>query len=418
MPVKNFHGMRVDVVELLREIGVRLLRWPGGNFAGEYNWKDGLLPVDMRAPFESYMGLETQAHSLGYDFSEINTDDFVALCREIGAEPFITINPTWNTKEECVQWVEYCNGDAGTEYGRLRIERGYEEPYNVKFWSLGNEFGYGHMEGDNTPQGYGRMGLEFGKKMLEAFPDLTLCSSGPYPNTDWVEHAAKPLAGIAPLVSLHTYITQPIFVEAEKYEEEYYTCIDKVDSQARALVRRQRKELNDDSLRISFDEWNVWYGWYRPKSVNDGIFTASMFHMLIEEAEPCGMDVACHFEAVNEGAIRVEWDKAFLTPSGQMFSVMKNHIGGRLCFAAKDAVATEKEDSLTITLINRSYDGNKKFTLPEYGKTVVSTLYEAESVLPYSDFRIKDVDLTATEDGYEVILPKHSVMLIRMKKKQ
>ncbi len=418
MPVKNFHGMRVDVVELLREIGVRLLRWPGGNFAGEYNWKDGLLPVDMRAPFESYMGLETQAHSLGYDFSEINTDDFVALCREIGAEPFITVNPTWNTKEECVQWVEYCNGDAGTEYGRLRIERGYEEPYNVKFWSLGNEFGYGHMEGDNTPQGYGRMGLEFGKKMLEAFPDLTLCSSGPYPNTDWVEHAAKPLAGIAPLVSLHTYITQPIFVEAEKYEEEYYTCIDKVDSQARALVRRQRKELNDDSLRISFDEWNVWYGWYRPKSVNDGIFTASMFHMLIEEAEPCGMDVACHFEAVNEGAIRVEWDKAFLTPSGQMFSVMKNHIGGRLCFAAKDAVATEKEDSLTITLINRSYDGNKKFTLPEYGKTVVSTLYEAESVLPYSDFEVKDVDLTATEDGYEVILPKHSVMLIRMKKKQ
>ena len=107
-----------------------------------------------------------------------------------------------------------------------------------------------------------------------------------------------------------------------------------------------------------------------------------------------------------------------MTPSGQMFSVMKNHIGGRLCFAAKDAVATEKEDSLTITLINRSYDGNKKFTLPEYGKTVVSTLYEAESVLPYSDFRIKDVDLTATEDGYEVILPKHSVMLIRMKKKQ
>lgn len=416
MPEKNFHGMRCDVVELLREIGVKLLRWPGGNFAGEYNWKDGLLPCDMRAPLQSYMGIETQAHSMGYDYSEINTDDFIALCKEIGAEPFITINPTWNTKEECVQWLEYCNGDATTEYGRLRIERGHAEPYNVKFWSLGNEFGYGHMEGDNSSKGYGKMGIEYGSKMKEMDSSITLCSSGPYPNQDWVENAAKPLGKIAPLVSLHTYILQPIYVEPEKYEEEYYTCIDKVDSQARTLLYQQRSELKDDSLRISFDEWNVWYGWYRPKSVSDGIFTASMLHMLIEEAEATGMDVACHFEAVNEGAIRVEWDKAFLTPSGQMFSVMKNHIGGKLCFTSKDAIATEKNDILTITFINRSYDECKRFTFPKYGKTVVSKLYEGESVLPYSDFIIKDAALVEVEDEYEVMLPKHSVMMITMKK--
>ena len=121
----------------------------------------------MRAPFESHLGMETQPHSLGYDFNEINTDDFLALCKEIGAEPFITINPTWNTEEECAQWVEYCNGDADTEYGRIRIERGYKEPYNVKYWSLGNEFGYGHMEGDNTAAGYGKNGKRYGIKMLE-----------------------------------------------------------------------------------------------------------------------------------------------------------------------------------------------------------------------------------------------------------
>jgi len=416
LPEKNFHGMRLDVVELLREIGVKLLRWPGGNFAGEYNWKDGLLPCDMRAPLQSYMGIETQAHSMGYDYSELNTDDFIALCKEIGAEPFITINPTWNTKEECAQWLEYCNGGADTEYGRLRMERGFVEPYHVKFWSLGNEFGYGHMEGDNSSKGYGKMGLEFGKKMLETDPSITLCSSGPYPNQDWAEHAAKPLGKIAPLVSLHTYIQQPIYVEPEKYEEEYYECIDKVDSQARALVRQQRAELGDDSLRISFDEWNVWYGWYRPKSVSDGIFTASMFHMLIEEAAPCGMDVACHFEAVNEGAIRVEWDKAFLTASGQMFAVMKNHIDGKLCFTSKDAVVTERDGVLTITLINRSYDGCKKFELPKYGENVGAKLYEGESVLPYSDFIVKDAVLTEKGEGYETVLPKYSVMMVQMKK--
>ena len=417
LPKKNFHGMRPDVIELLRRMGVKLLRWPGGNFAGEYNWKDGLLPADMRAPFESCMGLETQPHSMGYDFSEINTDDFVALCREIGAEPFITINPTWNTPEECAQWVEYCNGDGSTEYGRLRTERGYEEPYNVKFWSLGNEFGYGHMEGDNTPSGYGRMGKEFGEKMLAVSPDIKLCSSGPYPNADWVRYAAKPLGQIAPLVSLHSYVGQPVYAEPDQYEEEYYECISKVDTQCRELVHRMRKDLDDDTLRISLDEWNVWYGWYRPKSVNDGIFTASMLHMLIEEAKPSGIDMACHFEAVNEGAIRVEWDSAFLTPSGEMFAVMKNHIGGRLCFVSKDAAATEKDGVLTITLINRSWDGEKKFVLPDYGEVVVSRLYDAESVLPYSDFEVKDIEPDTAGENYEVTLPGHSVMLMQMRKR-
>ena len=105
LPKDHFHGMRRDVVEAMKELGIKVLRWPGGNFAGEFNWMDGLLPVDMRAPFQSYLGLETQPHTMGYDYSEINTDDFIALCREIGAEPFITINPCWNTPEENAAWV-------------------------------------------------------------------------------------------------------------------------------------------------------------------------------------------------------------------------------------------------------------------------------------------------------------------------
>ena len=150
MPTNNIRGMRPDVIEKMKEIGIKLLRWPGGNFAGEYSWKDGLLPRDKRAPFQSYLGLETQPHTHGYDFHEINTDDFVALCREIGAEPFITINPAWDTPEESAQWVEYCNGSKDTPYGALRAKNGHSEPYNVQFWSLGNEFGYGHMEGPNS----------------------------------------------------------------------------------------------------------------------------------------------------------------------------------------------------------------------------------------------------------------------------
>ena len=81
-------------------------------------------------------------------------ENLPALCREIGAEPFLTINAAWDSPEVCAAWVEYCNGPAESKYGRLRAQRGHQEPYNVKWWSLGNEMGYGHMEGANTPDGY------------------------------------------------------------------------------------------------------------------------------------------------------------------------------------------------------------------------------------------------------------------------
>ncbi|MBR4249007.1 MAG: hypothetical protein IKQ24_02510, partial [Verrucomicrobia bacterium] len=104
MPQENFHGMRRDVVDHLKAIGPRLIRWPGGNFAGEYRWKDGLLDADQRAPLQAYTEIETQPHSDGYDYHEINTDDFIALCREVGAEPLITINLGWESPEESAQW--------------------------------------------------------------------------------------------------------------------------------------------------------------------------------------------------------------------------------------------------------------------------------------------------------------------------
>ena len=115
--------MRRDTVEKLKEIGVRLLRWPGGNFAGEYRWQDMFLHPDRRAPMEGYMENETQPFTHGYDMHEIDTDDFIALCREIGAEPFLTINAAWDSPEVCAAWVEYCNGPAESKYGRLRAQR-------------------------------------------------------------------------------------------------------------------------------------------------------------------------------------------------------------------------------------------------------------------------------------------------------
>ena len=154
LPFDHFHGMRRDVIECMKEIGISMLRWPGGNFAGEYRWQDGLLDADERAPLEAYMENETQPYTNGYDYNEVGIDEFIALCREIGAEPFLTINLANASPEENAAWVEYCNGADDTRYGQLRAQRGHKDAYQVRYWSLGNEMGYGHMEGPMTPGQY------------------------------------------------------------------------------------------------------------------------------------------------------------------------------------------------------------------------------------------------------------------------
>ena len=410
LPKDHFHGMRRDVVEAMKELGIKVLRWPGGNFAGEFNWMDGLLPVDMRAPFQSYLGLETQPHTMGYDYSEINTDDFIALCREIGAEPFITINPCWNTPEENAAWVEYCNGDASTPYGKLRAQRGHQEPYNVQLWSLGNEFGYGHMEGDNTPSGYCQIALENGKKMLEASPNLSLCSSGPYPNKEWAELSAKPLGGISQMISQHYYGYSPHYTSLATVEEEYNRCLASV-SRMRDLLHQSRQWL-EPSTRISMDEWNVWYAWYRPSSVTDGIYAALALHMLMEEAEKSGIALACHFQAVNEGMLCVKPDHVSLTAQGQVFSRMNRwHMGNRLCSASQEAVVSvDREGRMAVTVVNAAFRSEKPVDFSSFGPCSEAVLFSSDTVLPPSEFTVTDVLEQAAGGTFQ--MPPHSVLFM------
>lgn len=415
MPVNNFHGMRPDVIERMKELGIRLLRWPGGNFAGEYNWKDGLLPRNMRAPFQSYLWLETQPHTNGYDFHEISTDDFIALCREIGAEPFITLNPTWNTPEESAQWVEYCNGDETTPYGKLRSENGHPEPYNVLFWSLGNEAGYGHMEGANTADAYAKAVREHAVKMLEVTPGLTLCSSGPYPNQEWADYSAKALSDVASTVSLHHYAGFPAYIDPSRRKEEYENFVRKTDTEFQPRIRILREQLGDSPVKISYDEWNAWYAWYRSGSVSEGILAASFLNMLFRNADKYGVMMACHFESVNEGAIKVYPDHAELSPTGQAISIMSRHANGMVCALEEDFVATRKQDVITCTLLNRSFDEEKKFTLQNCGEILSAALYSANDVVPGTVFETSVLPVTAADGTAEIVLPPHSMALVLVK---
>lgn len=413
MPADNFRGMRRDVIERMKELGIRLLRWPGGNFSGEYHWKDGLLPREERAPFQSYLWLETQPHTWGFDFHEINTDDFLHLCGEIGAEPFITINPTWNSPQDSGDWVEYCNGDVNTPYGALRAKNGHPAPYNVKHWSLGNEFGYGHMEGNNGAAEYASAVRLHAEKMLAVTPDLCLCSSGPYPNREWAEQSAAALSDVAGVVSLHHYAEYPAYIDPETREEEYYRFIAKPDTEYLPRMAALREQLPGD-ITISFDEWNAWAAWYRLGSITEGIFAAHLLNMMYRNADRYGVSQVCHFESVNEGSMLVKADRAELMPTGQAIAAMGSHAGGRILALREDVTVTEKDGIITCTLTNRSYDEGKSFFLPGTGKLQSAVLLSGEGVVPGTRFHERDLEVQAEENRFHAELPEHSIAVIKL----
>ena len=416
----HFHGMRADVVRLLGEIGPAIIRWPGGNFAGEYRWKDGLLPSDMRGPLQAAKEIETQPHSLGYDFHEISTDDFIALCREVGAEPFLTINLAWNSPEESAQWVEYCNGGPETEYGRKRAENGHPEPYGVRFFSLGNEMGYGHMEGPMTPGAYAALAKTHIDAMRAVSPEIEFFSSGPYPNDAWAKESAAALAADVKYVSVHHYSLAAMdYTTPEKTAGTYRT----IAAEA-ASVLRTAKAMRDclgrnggEDLGISFDEWNVWYAWYRPSCAGEGIFTAKVMHMFLAGSNALHMPVCCYFQPIGEGAVLVGPDSARLTANGQIFALMTAHKGARLCetdVPEDDGLvfASVKDGRVTVTIVNDSFDETREYRLIGVGRPEKAALLSAEDVMPYSYFEESSLPVVREGDASVVTLPPHSAAAV------
>src|SRR5208283_226081 len=131
-PADNIHGADPDIIRLLRESHLPLLRWPGGNFVSGYHWKDGVGPVEKRPTKPNYAWGGIEPNLFG-------TDEFMEFCQAVGCEPMICINAGNGTPTEAAQWIEYCNGPADSPMGRLRATNGHAEPYHVKYWEVGNE---------------------------------------------------------------------------------------------------------------------------------------------------------------------------------------------------------------------------------------------------------------------------------------
>ena len=435
LPAGHFHGLRADVVALLKQILVPILRWPGGNFADNYHWKDGLLPVDQRAPLRSHFH-ETLPHTHDYDMHEIGTDEYIALCREIGAEPFITINLGMEGPLEAAQWVEYCNGAPDTEWGRLRAERGYPEPYNVKYWSLGNEYGYGHMLGPNDPEGYRKVVTQCAADMRAVDPSLIFTVCGIWWDEAWHWEVLAKIGNCFDYVSFHDYTRLMKDFTGQAGKDEFR----RVTAAAPAAIFEQVgrvRELVDrfapagKRIGISFDEWNVWYAWYRPVGVVEGIYTASMLHQFCRQARRLGIGLGAFFEPINEGAIWVRPEQAGLTAMGQAFALLKAHQHKRLVPVTAtdpaddvDVVASRDETGgeVWVSLVNRSPDDDCPVELSFQGSAGAGKVVIAEAVLLSSPTFLPESVFDETQlavmvrDGVEAqfTLPGHSIAMLKI----
>ncbi len=409
MPANNFRGLRPDVIGQLREIGATVLRWPGGNFAGEYRWKDGLLDVDMRGAQRSFREIETHPHTHGFDFHEMNIDDFVAVCREVGAEPYVTINLAWDSPEECAEFVEYCNGAANSEWGSVRAERGYPDPYNIVFWSLGNEFGLGHMEGPNTPEAYTEKAHACARAMHEKDPRLVLFASGSYnpefDYTPWLEKSLPGLSDEIEYISYHNYVPRLFeggidFVTEDGLRKSYDTitnapakCLESLWALRDALSQGGERER---AVKISYDEWNLYFAWYHDPGTMEGLYTGLMLEMFCKNYQALNMPMVMYFQPINEGAILVSPYASELTANGQIFSLMKDHAGQQLVESSSSceqvhclASLNEKTGEVVVTLINKSYDEECDLTLEGENHIYGVQTYTAEALTHGSRFTVR-----------------------------
>jgi len=254
-PSADADGFRTDVLELVRELGVSLVRYPGGNFVSGYDWQDGVGPREQR-PRTAELAWQT------VESNQVGTDEFLAWCGRAGVEPMLAVNLGTRGVAEAVALLEYCNAETGTRYADLRAANGHPEPYGVRIWCLGNEMDGPWQIGNRSPQEYAGLAEQAARAMKRLQPDLELVacgSSGPRIATfgQWESEVLQRCGEVAEHISLHAYYGPhgdlDSFLACSADMERY---IHAVVATADAVAARRQSRTR---TTLSFDEWNVWF---------------------------------------------------------------------------------------------------------------------------------------------------------------
>ena len=344
-PLADEHGFRTDVLEAVRAIGVPILRWPGGNFASNYHWEDGIGPQEKRPARFDLAWRSVEPDTFG-------TEEFLAYCAALSTddqpcEPYICLNTGTGTLDEAVRWLEYCNLDADqypTYHAKWRRELGRTEPYRVKYWGIGNEVYGAWQVGHTTAAAYADKCVQYARFLKSVDPGVKVIAVGA-DDPEWDLEVLRRAGPVVDYISIHQYWgndTHYGTVAAAAAVERRLKLLGSVLDVAEAGLAK------DAPIEISFDEWNVWYRgrsrpWEEFYALKDGIFAAGVFNAMYRQCRRVTM--ANLAQMVNAlGMLHTTPTALVKSPLYHVFEFYANHTGRTVLDAAvvaDDAAARE-----------------------------------------------------------------------------
>ena len=374
MPGDNVHGMRRDTLKLLKELNSTVYRWPGGNFASGYDWRDGIGDRDRRPPRKNPAWT-------GVEHNDFGTDEFIEFCREVSAAPMIAANTGFGDAYSAAEWVEYCNRGADTIGGGLRIKNGHSQPYGVKFWCVGNEMFGPWQLGFMQMKHYTQKHNLFAEAMWKVDPSLSLTAVGDLEtiNKDYDPDQAKSgktcshimleeCADHMSILSEHFYRGRVPWTKEGRVD--LLTHVGELKDSIRKKAEGHRKlqaslpNLHGKLMPITMDEWNYWHREYVYGELGciydlaDGLGTAEGLHEYFRQSDLIHM--AHYAQTVNViGAIKTTRTAAEMESTGLVLELYRAKFGsvplkigddfGNLDIAA---ALTSDGGKLTIGVVN------------------------------------------------------------------
>ncbi len=347
--IPNVNGMRTDVVEALKEMGIPLLRWPGGCFADEYHWKDGIGDKkDRKKMINTNWGGVTEDNSFG-------THEFMELCRQLGCKTYINGNVGSGSVQEMSEWIEYMTLKGQSPMSDLRKKNGHEEPFKVDYFGVGNEnWGCG---GNMTPEFYAneyRRYQTFIRQYDPENPIMRICCGANSEDYYWTDEVMETCYkyvdpnnhGHMDLLSLHYYTLPEGWlpkVSATEFDEELWYKTLWAAHHVEELIRRHGAIMDkydpEKKVGMSVDEWGTWFeveegtnpGFlYQQNTMRDALVAGISLNIFNKHCDR--VRLACIAQLVNvlQSVILTEGEKMIKTPTYYVFKMFKHHQGARL----------------------------------------------------------------------------------------
>jgi len=460
--IPNVNGMRIDVVEALKEIKIPVLRWPGGCFADEYHWKDGIGPKEGRKKMvNTHWGGVVEDNSFG-------THEFFELCRQLGCKTYVNGNLGSGTVQEMSEWVEYMTFAGMSPMSDLRKSNGQEEPWVVDYFGVGNEnWGCG---GNMTPEHYAnefRRYQTYVRNYDPKHPVSKVCCGANVDDYHWTEsvmktcfdHVPEQFHGFMDGISLHYYVHPEgwdIKGSATEYDEGvWYKTLAKA-LHMDTLIKRHSTIIDqydpEKKIALIVDEWGTWFtcepgtnpGFlYQQSTIRDALVAGITLNIFNKHSDRVKMANLAQIVNVLQSVILTEGDKMIKTPTYHVFHMYRYHQGANLVMSTmsgideigigewmvpevSESVSVDEVGILNVTLNNLSAEKANTIEIQFSDREKEYKVLEASIVTgemqTYNTFQNPDVikevsfsDYEMLKEGCKVTLPPCSVVLIRFK---